>query len=88
MYRPLGGFSNGSTGLELDDLFAFGLFAKAGENRSWNYMRSVLILISRVSSTGKTDRITCTLKNGDLSCIESQLSRLLSRSELLLYQGW
>jgi len=37
MKRPLGGFSNGSTGFDDVDLFDFGLFARAGEKRTWNY---------------------------------------------------
>jgi hypothetical protein len=34
--RPFEGFSNGSIGFELIGLVYLGLFARAGENRTWN----------------------------------------------------
>jgi len=36
MNRPLGGFSKGSIGFEFGDFWDLGLFARAGEKRSWN----------------------------------------------------
>lgn len=42
MNRPFAGFSKGSMGFVLLGLFDFGLFARAGENRScncWNQLK-------------------------------------------------